>query len=246
MKPVKSAILAASLFFTLALLAQTKEQSTLPDGKALAAEICAMGPIKDSDMSGTLYIKRKSTEKSVPIQIKLVKKGEDSWQSIYQTKSSKGTENILLIIQQTPGKPNSYELTTATNQSPEKLTGKDADKAFAGSDFWLSDLGLEFFRWTEQQVIKQEKMRGQLCYVLESKNLDEKGSTYSKVISWIDQETLGIMQAEAYDASGKILKRFIPKTFQKVNGQYQVKNVEIFNLQSSSSTRLEFDLSGDK
>lgn len=246
MKPVKSAIVATSLFFTLALLAQPREQSNMPDGKALAGEICAMGPIKDSDMSGTLYIKRKSIEKSVPIQIKLVRKGEDSWQSIYQTKNSKAAETVLLLIQQTPGKPNSYELTVGTNQPPEKLTGKAADKAFAGSDFWFSDLGLEFFRWPEQRVIKQEKTRGQQCYVLESKNPDEKGSTYSKVISWIDQDTLGIMQAEAYDASGKILKRFIPKTFQKVNGQYQVKNVEIFNLQSSSSTRLEFNLTGDK
>ena len=59
---------------------------------------------------------------------------------------------------------------------------------------------------------------------------------------WIDNETLGIVQAEAYDAKNKLLKEFYAEGFKKVNGQWQVGSMEIDNVQTGSRTRLEFDL----
>ena len=41
---------------------------------------------------------------------------------------------------------------------------------FAGSDFWLCDLGLEFFHWPQQKVLKKEFHRQCACTVLESTN----------------------------------------------------------------------------
>ena len=41
---------------------------------------------------------------------------------------------------------------------------------FAGSDFWIADLGLEFFHWPEQKVLKKEFRRNCSCVVLESTN----------------------------------------------------------------------------
>jgi hypothetical protein len=62
------------------------------------------------------------------------------------------------------------------------------------------------------------------------------------VDSWIDEETLGIVHAEAYDANGKLLKVFDPKTFKKVNGQWELQEIEIRNVQTGSRSRIEFDL----
>jgi hypothetical protein len=84
--------------------------------------------------------------------------------------------------------------------------------------------------------------RGQACKVLESKNPEPSTNGYSRVVSWIDNDTLGIVQAEAFDAKGRLLKEFAPKEFKKVNGQWQLQEMEIRNVQTGSRTRLEFNL----
>ena len=113
---------------------------------------------------------------------------------------------------------------------------------FAGSDFWIADLGLEFFHWPAQKVLKKEVKRSRGCTVLESTNPDPTTNGYSRIVCWIDSETLGIVQAQAYDAQGKLLKEFYPKDIKKVKGQWQVESMEIDNVQTGSRTRLEFDL----
>ncbi|HXB60151.1 MAG TPA: outer membrane lipoprotein-sorting protein [Candidatus Acidoferrales bacterium] len=114
---------------------------------------------------------------------------------------------------------------------------------FADSDFWIADLGLEFFHWPEQKVIKHEERRTRECEVLESTNPDLSAGGYSHVDSWIDDESHGIVHAEAYDSKGKLLKVFDPKSFKKVNGQWELQDMEIRNVQTGSRTWIKFDLS---
>ena len=113
---------------------------------------------------------------------------------------------------------------------------------FAGSDFWMADLGLEFFHWPEQKILKHEMRRGRACKVLESTNPSSTTNGYSRVVSWIDNESGGIVQAEAYDFKNKLLKEFAPKSFKKVNGHWELQEMEIRNVQTGSRTRLEVDL----
>jgi len=113
---------------------------------------------------------------------------------------------------------------------------------FAGSDFLLADLGLEFFHWPGQKVLKREVHSSRGCTVLESTNPNPSTNGYSRVMSWIDTETLGIVEAYAYDAKGKQLKDFYPKDFKKVDGQWQVQTFVMENVQTGSRSRLEFDL----
>ncbi len=113
---------------------------------------------------------------------------------------------------------------------------------FAGSDFWAVDLGLEFLHWPAQKILRGDTARGRLCNVLESTNPNPSTSGYSRVLCWIDNESLGIVKAEAYDAKGKLLKEFLPKDIKKVDGQWQVGSMEIDNVQTGSRTKLEFDL----
>ena len=118
---------------------------------------------------------------------------------------------------------------------------------FAG-DFLASDLGLEFFHWPEQKILKKENKRSRGCMVLESTNPNLPSNNtfppirYSRVVSWIDEESGGIVQAEVYDFKNKLLKEFAPKSFKKVNGQWELQEMEIRNVQTGSRTRLEFDL----
>jgi hypothetical protein len=62
------------------------------------------------------------------------------------------------------------------------------------------------------------------------------------VVSWTDEESGGIVQAQAYDFNNKLLKEFAPKSFKKVNGQWELQEMEIYNDQTRSRTRILFDL----
>jgi hypothetical protein len=51
-----------------------------------------------------------------------------------------------------------------------------------------------------------------------------------------------IVHADAYDAKGKLLKQFDPKKVRKVNGAWELAEMEIRNRQTGSSTKIEFEL----
>ncbi|HTB83153.1 MAG TPA: outer membrane lipoprotein-sorting protein [Candidatus Sulfotelmatobacter sp.] len=122
------------------------------------------------------------------------------------------------------------------------MTGEETSCSFSESDFWFCDLGLEFFHWPAQKVLKKDIHRSCGCTVLESTNPDPGTNGYSRVVSWVDDESLGIVEAYAYDRNGKQLKDFYPKDFKKINGQWQVQTLIMENVQTGSKSRIEFDL----
>ena len=95
--------------------------------------------------------------------------------------------------------------------------------------------------WPEQRLLKKEMRRGQSCSVLESIDPHPAANGYSKVVSWIDIDSNGIIHADAYDAQGRLVKVFEPSEFRKVRGQWQLQEMEIRNVQTGSRTRIEFD-----
>jgi len=156
-----------------------------------------------------------------------------NWQAIYETKSE--SYRVKFLIVHDIGGKRFFEVRNDENIKCEPTF------PFAGSDFWAEDLGLEFFHWPEQKILKHEMRRGRACKVLESTNPNPSTNSYSRVVSWIDNESGGIVQAEAYDFNNKLLKEFAPKSFKKVNGQWELQEMEIRNVQTGSRTRLEFD-----
>ena len=78
--------------------------------------------------------------------------------------------------------------------------------------------------------------------VLESKNPHPSTNGYSRVVSRIEEESGGVMEAKTYDTTGRLLKDFYVKSLKKVNGHWQVELVIMDNVQTGSRTRLEFDL----
>ena len=114
---------------------------------------------------------------------------------------------------------------------------------FAGSDFWVADLGLEFLHWPHQRLLKKEMRHSKSCDVLESVNPAPVPGGYARVVSWIIIESPhGIVHADAYDAGGELLKRFDPTALEKVQGEYQLEEMEIRNRKTDTRTWIKFNL----
>ncbi len=222
-----------------AVAATTNELSDAEiQGRQLAQQLYYQPPATNFIQTGTLKIRDgKGVRTEMPVQFQMVVT-EMNWLSNYQTTDT--NHPVKLVIVHSGGQPNSYRLFESGGQMD--LGGARAMIPFAGSDFWLADFGLEFFHWPQQKVLKKEVKRSRGCTVLESTNPNSSTNSYSRVVSWIDSENGGIVLAWAYDTNNKLFKEFYPKDFKKVNGQWQVGEMEIDNDRTGSRTRLEFDL----
>jgi hypothetical protein len=213
--------------------------------QVIISEVISRVPQKDSVIYGTLRIRHPGTE---PLEVPLkysIKRGENGWDGIYESQpTSKGSAEVL-IVRHKPGQRNEF-LFGRNGDKPQPLPANGELIPFAGSDFWVEDLGLDFLFWPTQTYIKHQMRKSRSCRVIESKQPTSSPKGYSRVLSWIDVETGGLIRAEGYDASNKLLKEFSIGGFKKVNGHWELKEMEIRNEQTESRTRLEFSFETDR
>jgi hypothetical protein len=246
--------LASVLLLAFAAPAQTTNSLSEAEvqGQQLAQQLCEAQPAQNSTNIGVLQIRdTKGNRTEIPLACEVIVTATN-WQSIYSLHRINTNENhaawMALAVTHFGSMPNTYQFYKVFLEADKygpvatNLLGDQIMVPFADSDFWIVDLGLEFFHWPKQKVLKYETRRTRACTVLES-TTDPAPGSYSHVDSWIDDETLGIVHAEAYDASGKLLKVFDPKSFKKVNGQWELQDMEIRNVQTGSRTWIKFNLS---
>lgn len=242
-----SASFAFAAFTPPAQPAPLSPEKAAREGMALANEILAQAPAQNTTNTGVMTVRDANDERrEIPVRFEVFTTATN-WISRYEAKSSNHTQKFT--VAHSANHPNEYFETDSvstgnplTGGNSQPLSGKAIWGSFAGSDFSVADLGLEFFHWPEQHLIKKEMKRSRACQVLESINPHPAPGGYSRVVSWIDNESDGIVMAHAYDTHGNLLKEFIPQKFEKINGQWQLERMEIDNDQTGSSTQVKFDL----
>jgi hypothetical protein len=79
--------------------------------------------------------------------------------------------------------------------------------------------------------------------VLESTNPGPVPGGYTRVVSWVMTESPhGIVHADAYDERGEVMKRFDPSNIEKIQGEYQLEEMEMRNRKTGSHTWIKFNL----
>lgn len=206
------------------------------EGRELAEKLRNARPAQNFTNSGTLFIRASRKQRSTLHFTSRVIVTETNWTSFYE--ATDGT-NLLsrFSVEHRPDSSSVYR-----QNETNVLTANQTAQPFAGSDFWLSDLGLEFLHWPVQLLTRREMKRSNACSVLESRNPSPTPGGYSRIVSWVDNDTGGILLAKAYDGKGRLLKEFWPEDFEKVDGEYQLKKMVMENAETGSNTSLTFDL----
>ena len=208
-------------------------------GAQMALYMQAIRPANAVNGNGVLRIRppRGGKRRTVPVEFRTFALGPTL---VNQYVVEEGTLTVRAAV----GKDTQYEWATP-NKKPEQLDAERAMQSFAGADFWMADLGLEMLRWPNQNVIERKLRRGELCSVLVSRPAKVTEGGYSKVVSWVDEDSMGIVRAELFDTQGKLLKIFEPKAFKKIDGQWHLKEMEMRNDQTGSRTAIVFELKLD-
>jgi hypothetical protein len=240
--------LALLLGIHLAPAANKPAPTSNEEGQKLAVELRLMRPTENLEVKGFLKIRDADGKRTkVPINYRFIS-GDQSWQSIYEIEAGDRVPAEKLAVAHTAGGPNRYwhsraNGTPGSAAEPVALPGDKAMVPFANSDFWLADLGLEFLHWPEQRIVHEAKIRmrkSRPCKVLESINPRPNDPGYTRVRSWIDAKTGGVILAEAYGPDNKLMKEFEVGGLTKVSGRWELKDMEMRTAKTDSKTVLEF------
>lgn len=239
---------------SLILLATTGRPSSAwaaaPDkeverGQALARAIRGVRPAQATASKGTLRMRTPDGRRTaVPIEVR-VELGSNTWSTVYQANFPDGRRETLTVVKPDEAPPHFVlhraggdgNVTEIRPQRPDEMFAP-----FAGTDFWFVDLGMMFLNWPEQRWIGREIRRTRSCNMLESRNPLPAPGAYTRVVTWVDDDTQGIVRAEAYDAQNRLLKEFSPGSFARVGARYELREMEIRNDQTDSRTILEFEV----
>jgi hypothetical protein len=218
--------------------------------RLLVARLLEQKPEAASTNTGVLKIRDADGKtREVSARFDIVPRQRD-WLTVYEAALAAGSQPVKLTIIHSDAQPNQYFLSdpggsgTAASSS-RKLAPNELMAPFAGSDFWIADLGLEFLHWPQQRVLRKQMRKGLSCDVLQSLNPEPASGGYSRVVSWIAvnrPEDIVIVHAEAFDTRDKLLKEFDPKKVEKINGVWQLEEMEIRNRQNGTRTRIDFNL----
>ncbi len=134
-------------------------------GRNLARQLCEMHPAGNSTNTGILKIRSKNGE-STNLHLNItVTVEEDNYRMDYDVGTNSDDRSIerLIIFKSTIGHPTIYYTSQHVPRAIESdifdarlLRGNETMIAFAVSDFWICDLGLEFFHWPAQKILKKE------------------------------------------------------------------------------------------
>lgn len=247
--PFPATCLLAVALVGMAFAAAPGDFNAAREGRELAARILQQRPLPEA--SATLTTRDAGGNRRLfDVRLHVAEIGSNHWSSIYDAtprgESPQGGRERLKVIRQ-EGQPSQYEYETrlGAEGSPAKLSmlqGARASVPFSKSDFWLSDLGMEFLAWPEQRVLRHEIKKSRSCKVLESLNTSQESEDYARVVSWVDIETGNLLRAEAFDAQGKRRKEFTVSKVAKAQGRWQVREIRIYDYKTDSSTTLEFEL----
>jgi hypothetical protein len=259
--PQWSTLAGLALFITLTGFAQPASELRPPppldraegerQARILIAHLLAQKPDQDSGSRGTFKIRNADgTQREVPARF-LVEVTSTNWLSIYEASPTGNSPGEKFTVMHADAHPSQYLLGPSLSRaagagtSEKRISGNELMKPFAGSDFWLADLGLDFLHWPQQRVLRKQMRKNLFCDMLESTNPHPAPGAYSRVVSWIAvnrPEEIVVVHADAYDSNDKLLKEFDPKRVQKINGAWQVEEMEIRNRQVGTRTRIDFIL----
>jgi len=120
----------------------------------------------------------------------------------------------------------------------KRISSDSKSDYFMGSDFTYDDLGDRKPTDDNHTLLREEKLKGEDCYVVESIPKDEE-YMYSKTVTWIIKDKWIGLKKEFYDEDGELLKILTVNIYDKINGFWIIIDTEMKNVQRDHKTIME-------
>lgn len=132
---------------------------------------------------------------------------------------------------------NGSQLFEETKSGSQKVSPARFDAPVRGTDITYEDLALKFLYWPRTKIEGEETKLAQKCWKLHLEPASSGDSQYATVLLWAAKRGGEFLQAEGYDRSGQIMKRFKVVSGQRdpVTGGWMLKQMRIEQLAGAGS-----------
>ncbi len=120
----------------------------------------------------------------------------------------------------------------------KRISSDSKGDYFMGSDFTYDDLGDRKPNDDTHKILREEKLNGEDCYVIESTPKDED-YMYSKTVTWIIKDKWIGLKKDFYDEDGDLLKTLTVNKYKDIKGFLIITNTEMNNIQKNHKTVME-------
>jgi len=170
----------------------------------------------------------------------------------YSKKDGQGNARAVIVFQE-PASVRGSRFLTVENSGREKdqwiflpslgkirrIAASEGSGSFMGSDFSYDDIS-STDRKTDQdnhKILRTEKFNNKDCYVIESSSKDANYQ-YSKMIQWIEVNSLVIYKIELYDRRGTQVKLLEISEYREVQGRLAPYVTKMTTLAEGTSTSI--------
>lgn len=165
--------------------------------------------------------------------------GKDKKTIMYFEKPAdvKGT-GFLSFEYDEPSKEDDRWLYLPALKKVRRISGSSKNDYFMGTDFNYDDMGDRSVDEDIHQLLREEVLEGNPCWVVESVPKD-KSYMYSKKIGWIRKDSLIATKVEFYDQRGTLIKTLTVPVQEQVNGFWTALKMVMDNTSKEHKTLLE-------
>jgi outer membrane lipoprotein-sorting protein len=146
-------------------------------------------------------------------------------------------KGVALLIVNHPDRSSDQWMWTPAIERDRRIALQDRSTRFFGTDFSFEDLEERDVDQYDYTLAGDDTAGGALCWKIESAPKRTKSSQYTRSIVWIRKDTYALARIENY-IKDQIVRRLEYSAFEKVQGIWTARQLEMTDLRRSSRTRL--------
>lgn len=156
-------------------------------------------------------------------------------------KDVKGT-GFLTVDYDEVGKSDDQWLYLPAMKKTRRISGSSSKTDyFMGSDFTYDDIGERNVDEDNHKYLRDEKVDGFDCYVVESTPKNPADEVFSKKIMWIRKDILKVVAVDYFDKMGSLQRKFKTGDIKQIDGFWTIGKMRIDNVQTNHATELQFN-----
>ncbi len=230
----------ATGLYTLALMATAVAADEA--GNALAQQVRDRPTGKDSITNGSMVLLESGHAPRLRRMrtYQLESSPDEQWTLIRFSEPVDIADTGLLTLDHANGETDQWVYLPAVKKA-RRIPSERRGGNFVGSDLIYEDLRDRKVNQDVHTILREEKIEGQSCKVLQSVPVDAGNSEYSKRISWIHPQTLVALKVDLYTGGEQPSKRMEVRQLKKIQGYWTVLELVVTDLKSNHSTRMLAD-----
>ena len=123
----------------------------------------------------------------------------------------------------------------------KRISSRNKSGSFVGSEFSYEDIASQEVEKYTYKYLRDEKLTGRDCFVIERYPVDKKNSGYTRQVIWMDKEAYRVWKIDYYDRKNTLLKTLTASDYRPYKNQFwRAHKMEMINHQNGKSTILEW------